>query len=101
MYACTSAGVASACHSRPSCVSCLHSLLHPPPPSPQAKQEPNEFIVLNAAAYHAGYNLGFNCAEAINFAMPVRARARAAYDYAAPLGVSSGAVWRRCAVWLA
>ncbi|GBF87753.1 jumonji domain-containing protein [Raphidocelis subcapitata] len=35
-----------------------------------AKQEPGEFIVLNAAAYHAGYNLGFNCAEAINFALP-------------------------------
>jgi hypothetical protein len=33
-------------------------------PAPhQAKQEPNEFIVLNAAAYHAGYNMGFNCAE--------------------------------------
>jgi hypothetical protein len=31
--------------------------------SPQAKQEPNEFIVLNASAYHAGYNMGFNCAE--------------------------------------
>jgi hypothetical protein len=29
----------------------------------QAKQEPNEFIVLNARAYHAGYNMGFNCAE--------------------------------------
>ncbi len=27
-------------------------------------QEPGEFIVLNAAAYHAGYNLGFNCAGA-------------------------------------
>lgn len=34
----------------------------------QAKQEPGEFIVLNAAAYHAGFNLGFNCAEAVNFA---------------------------------
>ncbi|KAF6261711.1 JmjC domain, hydroxylase-domain-containing protein [Scenedesmus sp. NREL 46B-D3] len=34
----------------------------------QAKQEPNEFIVLNTGAYHAGYNLGFNCAEAVNFA---------------------------------
>ncbi|GBF97022.1 hypothetical protein Rsub_09495 [Raphidocelis subcapitata] len=35
-----------------------------------AKHEPGEFIVLNAAAYHAGYNLGFNCAEAVNFALP-------------------------------
>lgn len=34
----------------------------------QAKQDPNEFIVLNAGAYHSGYNLGFNCAEAVNFA---------------------------------
>lgn len=42
---------------------------HPSQYHPQAKQEPNEFIVLNAAAYHAGYNMGFNCAEAINFAM--------------------------------
>ncbi|EFN59438.1 hypothetical protein CHLNCDRAFT_137990 [Chlorella variabilis] len=47
----------------------------------QAKQEAGEFIVLNAAAYHAGFNLGFNCAggcgargcavepQAVNFAM--------------------------------
>ena len=28
-------------------------------------QEAGEFIVLNAAAYHAGYNLGFNCAGAL------------------------------------
>ncbi|KAF5835500.1 JmjC domain, hydroxylase-domain-containing protein [Dunaliella salina] len=34
----------------------------------QAKQQPGEFIVLNAAAYHGGFNLGFNCAEAVNFA---------------------------------
>ena len=39
-------------------------------PFVQARQEPGEFIVLNAAAYHAGFNLGFNCAEAINFALP-------------------------------
>jgi len=45
-----------------------------PPPTtcpPQAKQQPGEFIVLNAAAYHGGFNLGFNCAEAINFATQV------------------------------
>jgi len=36
----------------------------------QAKQKAGEFIVLNAAAYHAGFNLGFNCAEAVNFALP-------------------------------
>ncbi len=35
----------------------------------QAKQEPGEFIVLNAGAYHSGFNLGFNCAEAVNFAL--------------------------------
>ena len=32
------------------------------------KQNAGEFIVLNAGAYHAGYNQGFNCAEAVNFA---------------------------------
>lgn len=36
----------------------------------QAIQQPGDFIVLNASAYHAGFNLGFNCAEAINFALP-------------------------------
>jgi hypothetical protein len=35
----------------------------------QALQEPGDFIVLNAQAYHAGFNLGFNCAEAVNFAL--------------------------------
>jgi len=39
-------------------------------PFVQARQKPGEFIVLNAAAYHTGFNLGFNCAEAVNFALP-------------------------------
>ncbi|KAK9865570.1 hypothetical protein WJX84_000456 [Apatococcus fuscideae] len=34
-----------------------------------AKQEAGEFIVLNAGAYHSGFNMGFNCAEAVNFAL--------------------------------
>lgn len=34
----------------------------------QVKHNPGEFIVLNAGAYHAGFNQGFNCAEAVNFA---------------------------------
>ena len=38
-------------------------------PFVQARQKPGEFIVLNAAAYHAGFNMGFNCAEAVNFAL--------------------------------
>lgn len=38
----------------------------------QAKQQPNEFIVLNAAAYHAGYNMGFNCAEVSDMALTCR-----------------------------
>ena len=39
-------------------------------PFVQARQKPGEFIVLNSAAYHTGFNLGFNCAEAVNFALP-------------------------------
>jgi jumonji domain-containing protein 2 len=31
-------------------------------------QEAGEFIVTFPLGYHAGYNNGFNCAEAINFA---------------------------------
>jgi len=29
-----------------------------------------EFIVARASAYHAGFNGGFNIAEAVNFALP-------------------------------
>ena len=36
----------------------------------QTLQRPGEFVVLNASAYHAGFNLGFNFAEAVNFALP-------------------------------
>jgi [histone H3]-trimethyl-L-lysine9/36 demethylase len=31
-------------------------------------QKPGEFVVLRATAYHAGFNSGFNIAEAVNFA---------------------------------
>lgn len=32
--------------------------------------EENEFMVSRAAAYHSGFNFGFNIAEAVNFALP-------------------------------
>jgi len=32
-------------------------------------QKPGEFIILRAEAYHAGFNAGFNIAEAVNFAL--------------------------------
>mmetsp|Transcript_42729 Transcript_42729/g.41061 ORF Transcript_42729/g.41061 Transcript_42729/m.41061 type:complete len:138 (+) Transcript_42729:575-988(+) len=33
-------------------------------------EEPNQFVVTRAAAYHSGFNVGFNIAEAVNFAVP-------------------------------
>jgi hypothetical protein len=36
----------------------------------RAVQRPREFIVSRAAAYHSGFNAGYNIAEAVNFALP-------------------------------
>ncbi|XP_036869676.2 lysine-specific demethylase 4D-like [Manis javanica] len=39
-------------------------------PFSRVTQQAGEFIVTFPYGYHAGFNHGFNCAEAINFAMP-------------------------------
>lgn len=45
-------------------------LAHHSIPVHKCVQEANEIILTFPFGYHAGYNMGFNCAESINFALP-------------------------------
>ncbi|XP_062219985.1 lysine-specific demethylase JMJ706-like isoform X2 [Phragmites australis] len=44
-------------------------LLHRRVPVYRAVQKPGEFVVTFPRAYHSGFSHGFNCGEAVNFAM--------------------------------
>lgn len=44
-------------------------------------QHAGEFVITYPHGYHSGYNLGFNCAESVNFALPSWVEIGRAADY--------------------
>lgn len=65
-------------------------------------QEPGQFVVTFPKSYHGGFSYGFNCGEAVNFAVSPRntSDSTAAHRMATPSSPLGAAVLQCCLVLL-